>query len=111
MKNMREVRAIASLKKLSKVNEVKELSAKLEAVSESTVTREPEYNEAEDEVEVSKAKLNRTVDVIQNTFDLSSGNFVVTGFSDKGTKCQLSLSNEDFNLTVLIKDTFKHGIM
>lgn len=66
--------------------------------------------DTESEKKVSTEKLQKAVEVAENSFNLSGGNFAVTGFSDKGNKFTLSLSSEDFDLTVTIKDAEKYGI-
>lgn len=67
----------------------------------------------QDELEaqkVSTEKMEKAVEVCQNAFNLSNGSFVVNGFASKGSKCQLSLSNDDFDLVITIKDTEKFDI-
>lgn len=66
--------------------------------------------DTESEKKVSTEKLQKAVEVVESSFNLSGGNFAVTGFSDKGNKFTLSLSSDDFDLTVTIKDAEKYGI-
>lgn len=66
--------------------------------------------DTESEKKVSTEKLQKAVEVAESSFNLPGGNFAVTGFSDKGNKFILSLSSDDFDLTVTIKDAEKYGI-
>lgn len=106
-------------KKVSKTTpaEVQEaVSAPEEAVSPYLNSDEQEAlaiqheKDTESEKKVSTEKLQKAVEVAESSFNLSGGNFAVTGFSDKGNKFTLSLSSEDFDLTVTIKDAEKYGI-
>ena len=60
---------------------------------------------------VSIAKMERAVEVVSDHFNLYDRNFVVNGFADKGSKCQISLSNGDFDIVITVKDSEKFGIM
>ena len=64
----------------------------------------------EDSQKVSIAKLERAVEVAIDNFNLCGRSFLVNGFADKGNKCQLSMSNGDFDIVVTIKDAEKFGI-
>lgn len=67
--------------------------------------------DAESIQNVSVEKMTTAIQVVQNIFNLSDKNFAVTGFADKGTKVSLSMSNDDFDLVVVVKDSEKHGIL
>lgn len=109
-----------ALKKLKKEAEVTEVTeAPVSEVSEEN----PYINEAEatalaeqakaDEAEskqISMKKMESVVDLVQREFNLSEGSYVVNAFADKGNKSQISLSNEDFDIVVVIKDNEKFGI-
>lgn len=60
---------------------------------------------------VSIEKMQMAVEVVQEQFNLCDKNFSVNGFADKGSKCQLSMSNDDFDIVIVIKDTEKFGIL
>lgn len=55
--------------------------------------------------------MESVVDCVQREFHLSEGNYTVNAFADKGNKSQISLSNEDFDIVVTIKDNEKFGII
>ena len=61
--------------------------------------------------EISIKKMEAVVDCVSEAFHLSEGNYVVNAFADKGNKSQISLSNEDFDIVVTIKDNEKFGII
>ena len=61
--------------------------------------------------EISIKKMEAVVECVQREFHLSEGNYVVNAFADKGNKSQISLSNEDFDIVVTIKDNEKFGIL
>ena len=96
------------------------LKRKTKAVEEGV----PQLNEAETEAlssqaaedektsrEISMKKMERIVALVSDRFNLSDGNYVVTAFSDKGNKSQISLANDGFEITVLVKDNEAFGIM
>lgn len=119
---------MATLKsKRQKKAEIEELTAEVEQstpeVVEETPTESPYLNEAEQNAlaeqhekdnaeskKVSIAKMERAVEVVSDHFNLYGHDFVVNGFADKGSKCQLSMSNGDFDIVVTIKDAEKFGI-
>ena len=61
--------------------------------------------------EISLDKMQAVVSLVQNTFNLSDGNYAVAAFSDKGTKSSISLINDDFDIAITIKDNEKFGIL
>jgi hypothetical protein len=95
------------------------LKRKTKAVEEDV----PQLNEAETEAlssqtaedeksrEISMKKMEQIVALVSDRFNLSDGNYVVTAFSDKGNKSQISLANDGFEITVLVKDNEAFGIM
>ena len=76
----------------------------------AVLSEQAERDEAKSK-EISTKKMEAVVETVQNTFKLADGNYVVGSFSDKGNKSQVSLSNEDFELTIVIKDNEKFGII
>lgn len=107
--------------------EIKELTAVAEESTPEVVeetTESPYLNDAEQNAlaeqhekdtaeskKVSIAKMESAVEVVSDHFNLYDKNFVVNGFADKGSKCQLSMSNGDFDIVVTIKDAEKFGII
>ena len=74
------------------------------------LTAQAEEKEAKSK-EISVKKMASVVELVQNEFNLAEGNYVVNAFADKGNKSQISLSNEDFDIVITIKDNEKFGIM
>ena len=124
---------MATLKsKRQKKAEIEELTAEVEqstpevveeTPTEAPTTESPYLNDAEktalaeqhekdtaESKKVSIAKMESAVEVVSDHFNLYDKNFVVNGFADKGSKCQLSMSNGDFDIVVTIKDAEKFGI-
>ena len=112
-----------ALKMKKKEAEIEALEAEANAVAPE-VEENPHINEAEaealakqveaDEVksrDISIKKMESVVDCVSEAFHLSDGNYVVNAFADKGNKSQISLSNEDFDIVVTIKDNEKFGII
>ena len=120
---------MATLKSKRKQKEqIENLSKEVEKIVETPVEEETSanlyLNEAEQEAlleqqevesltkkNVSIEKMQRAVEVAQTQFNLYDRNFSVNGFVDKGSKSQLSLSNEDFDVVITIKDSEKFGII
>ena len=115
--------AIKMRKKEAEV-EALENEAKAYAPDEETVGENPHINEDEakalaeqvksDEAkskEISIKKMESVVECVQREFHLSEGNYIVNAFADKGNKSQISLSNEDFDIVVTVKDNEKFGII
>jgi hypothetical protein len=59
---------------------------------------------------VSSERITHATEVIQDRFNLNGEGYAVTGFKDKGVNLTLSMSNADFDITVVIKDTIKFNI-
>ena len=108
--------------------EIEELATEVEKSTpvevEDTPTESPYMNEAEQTAlaeqhekdtaesrKVSIVKMEKAVEVVSDQFNLYGHDFVVNGFADKGSKCQLSMSNGDFDIVVTIKDAEKFGIV
>ena len=114
-----------ALKIRKKESEVEALEAEVQASApDEGVVDNSHINEAEAEAlskqveaeeakskEISIKKMEAVVECVQREFHLSDGSFVVNAFADKGNKSQISLSNEDFDLVILIKDNEKFGIV
>ena len=77
---------------------------------EREVLEEQASDIAEEESKVSTEKMQRAIDLVSRKFNLLSGDFVVTGFVDKGTKVAVSLANADFDIAITIKDSDRYGI-
>ena len=114
-----------ALKMRKKEAEVEALEAEVKASAPDEIVEEnPHINEDEakalaeqvksDEAksrEISIKKMEAVVDCVSEAFHLSDGSYVVNAFADKGNKSQISLSNEDFDIVVTIKDNEKFGII
>ena len=77
---------------------------------EREVLEEQASDIAEEESKVSTEKMQRAVDLVSRKFNLLGGDFVVTGFVDKGTKVAVSLANANFDIAITIKDSDRYGI-
>ena len=78
--------------------------------AEQKALAEQHENDEENSKKVSIAKMERAVEVVSDHFNLYGHNFIVNGFADKGSKCQLSMSNGDFDIVITIKDSEKFNI-
>lgn len=120
---------MATLKsKRSKKAEIEVLEQEVENTApvveeEVPATESPYLNEAEQNAlaeqhekdtaeskKVSIAKMERAVEVASDLFNLYGKDFIVNGFADKGSKCQIAMSNGDFDIVITIKDAEKFGI-
>ena len=81
----------------------------LNEAEQNALAEQHEKDSAESK-KVSIAKMERAVEVASDHFNLYGKDFIVNGFADKGAKCQLSMSNGDFDIVVTIKDAEKYGI-
>lgn len=79
--------------------------------AEQTALAEQHEKDTAESKKVSIAKMQKAVEVVQEHFNLFNKNFSVNGFSDKGSKSHLSMSNDDFDIVIVIKDTEKFGIV
>ena len=79
--------------------------------AEQTALAEQHEKDTAESKKVSTEKMQMAVEVVQEQFNLCDKNFSVNGFADKGSKCQLSMSNDDFDIVIVIKDTEKFGIL
>lgn len=102
LKSKRKVEA--KIEKLD--NEAKYLNKEEEEILKEQIDRGKE-----EDSKVSIARMEKAIEVVSQKFNLTDDNFALTGFSDKGNKFQMSLSNEDFDITVLVKDTEKFEIV
>ena len=111
-----------ALKMRKKEAEVEALEAEVQASAPEV--ENPHINEDEQKAlaeqvkaeeakskEISIKKMESVVECVQREFHLADGNYVVNAFADKGNKSQISLSNEDFDIVVTIKDNEKFGII
>lgn len=79
--------------------------------AEQTALAEQNERDSEESKKVSIAKMEKAVEVVSDQFNLYGHDFTMNGFADKGSKCQLSMSNGDFDIVVTIKDAEKFGIV
>ena len=113
-----------ALKMRKKEAEVEMLDKEVQSSAPEQTEENPYINEAEAEAlskqaeaeevkskEISIKKMESVVECVQREFHLAEGNYVVNSFADKGNKSQISLSNEDFDIVVLVKDNEKFGII
>lgn len=78
--------------------------------AEQTALAEQHEKDIAESKKVSIEKMEKAVEVVQEQFNLCDKNFAMNGFADKGVKCQLSMSNANFDIVITIKDTEKFGI-
>lgn len=97
-------------KEVQKSSPAEETESKYLNEAEQTALSEQHESDIVDSKKVSTIKMEKAVEVVQNMFNLSDKSFVMNGFADKGGKCQLSLSNDDFDIVVVVKDNEKYGI-
>ena len=105
-----EVEALEKELEVSAPEETVEENPHINADEAKALAEQAESIEAESK-NVSIKKMEAVVDCVSNHFNLSEGSFVVNAFADKGNKSQISLSNEDFDIVVTIKDNEKFGII
>ena len=74
------------------------------------LAKQVEADEAKSK-EISTKKMESVVECVQREFHLSEGNYTVNAFNDKGNKSQVTLSNDDFDIVITIKDNEKFGIV
>lgn len=79
--------------------------------AEQTALAEQHEKDTAESKKVSIVKMEKAVEVVSEQFNLCDRNFSMNGFADKGGKCQLSMSNDDFDIVITVKDTEKFGIM
>ena len=79
--------------------------------AEQTALAEQHEKDTAESKKVSIAKMESAVEVASDNFNLYDKNFIVNGFADKGSKCQISMSNGDFDIVITIKDAEKFGIV
>lgn len=92
------------------VEEVPSESPYLNEAEQTALAEQHEKDNAESK-KVSIAKMESAVEVVSDHFNLYGHDFIVNGFADKGSKCQLSMSNGDFDIVITIKDAEKFGII
>lgn len=55
-------------------------------------------------------KMNKALALVFDVFDLEDRGYVMTAFKDKGSKCSIELANEDFTVSVDIKNCKCFGL-
>jgi hypothetical protein len=92
---------------------VEKVDKALENVSELSTA---EHEALQEDIKKDKAKVASTVTLekalllVAKRFNLGD-DFVMTAFTDAGIRCSLTMSNKDFEVTVKVKDTEKHGLL
>lgn len=90
-----------------------------EKVSKETYTTEKE-DEAlqkhadgvvEEQSKVSTEKMESAIALLEEQFDLKGKGYSVNSFSDSNTNCTVKVSNDDFDLTIKVKDCEKFGLL
>lgn len=79
--------------------------------AEAEVLQKDADETTEEKRKVSTEKMEKAVELIQDTFNLSDKGYVVNAFTDGGVKLKLSLANSDFELSVTIRDSEKYGLL
>lgn len=78
--------------------------------AEQTALAEQHEKDVAESKKVSIEKMQKAVEVVQEQFNLCDKDFSINGFADKGSKCQLSMSNADFDIVITVKDNEKYQI-
>lgn len=105
-----EVEALENEAKACAPNETVEENPHINADEQKALAEQVKTDEAKSK-EISIKKMEAVVECVSEAFHLSDGSYVVNAFADKGNKSQISLSNEDFDIVVTIKDNEKFGII
>ena len=82
---------------------VKNNKVNAEEVKEVTAEEVSQDNEA-------TKKMNKALALVFDVFDLEDKDYVMTAFKDRGSKCSIELANEDFTVSVDIKDCGRFGL-
>lgn len=93
------------------VEEVSEVNPNYLNEAEQEALAEQKAKDDEESKKVSIVKMEKAVEVVSDAFNLYGHDFVVTGFADKGSKCQIAMSNGDFDIVITVKDSEKFGIL
>ena len=59
----------------------------------------------EDEEKVSSKKMNKVLDLLQDTYNLRGRDFELVGYSDKGNKIVATLANQEYEAQFTIKSS------
>ena len=59
----------------------------------------------EDEEKVSSKKMNKVLDLLQDTYNLRGRDFELVGYSDKGNKIVATLANPEYEAQFTIKSS------
>ena len=105
-----EVEALKNESKACAPNETVEENPHINELEVQALSKQVKTDEAKSK-EISIKKMEAVVECVSEAFHLSNGSYVVNAFADKGNKSQVSLSNEDFDIVVTIKDNEKFGII
>jgi hypothetical protein len=77
---------------------------------ESEALQEQHEADVAEQSQISMKRMEKAVEVVQSEFNLKGKNYSMNLFDDKGKKCVLAVSNEDFDVVVTIKDSEKYDI-
>lgn len=66
---------------------------------------------SEEDSNVSTKKMEKTVALLENMFNLKDKSFSVTAFADKGKSVRVSMTNGDFDVSVTVNDAEAVGLM
>lgn len=55
---------------------------------------------------VSVTKMNEVLDLVSDEFNLSDKRYTVQQYKDGGSKVTLAMSNEDYDVTITVKDVY-----
>ena len=97
-------------KKSSKVTPEEENHGYMNTAEEEAVSSQV-ASEEDEAKKVSMKKMEKAVQLLQEEFNLSDKGFSVTSFTDKGSSVKLSMTNGDFDVSVIVNDAESHGLM
>lgn len=90
----------------AKVVDPAEINDKEREVLETQVQKDEE-----DKSHVSTKNLELAVTLVENMFNLKGKDFNVTSFKDSSSKFVINLSNGDFDVSIVVADKDKYGLM
>lgn len=108
-KKEQELEALETESKATAPAEVAEENSYINEDEKKALSAQAKEDEAKSK-EISIQKMASVVECVQEQFHLADKGYVVNGFADKGNKSQISLSNEDFDIVITVKDNEKFGI-
>ena len=91
-----------------KVTQVQESEPVITEGEKEAIVNEEKRKEEEEGADTQRLRL--ATNVVSSKFNLDSS-YRVTKFDDKGTVVNLTLENENFTISVTIKDSERHGMI